>query len=139
MASAEQYASHLHLAPDKQPCQHLITHYRPDALPAKVHTHTHTTVPAKALKAKWVLIYWSINTEFKLQWCRHNELPLVIHNLWQNTRSDNLRSNCSDSHHCSDVVYQMHLGSLRYPNLHSRRWGMQPLPPSVCLSLHTLI
>jgi len=32
--SAGPYASHLHLAPIRWPCQHLITHfYRPDALP----------------------------------------------------------------------------------------------------------
>jgi len=35
VALAKPNANHLHLAPDKQPCQHLITRlfYRPDALP----------------------------------------------------------------------------------------------------------
>jgi len=35
VTSAEPYANHLHLAPDRQPCQHHITQilYRPDTLP----------------------------------------------------------------------------------------------------------
>ena len=41
VASAEPYANHLHLAPDRQPCQHLITRfYGPDALPVAKPTES---------------------------------------------------------------------------------------------------
>ena len=130
MAWVGPHANHLHLAPDRQPCQHLITQF----LQAGCSSWCSTNI-FKALKAtEW----WSVGlltTASSLKDvnitqhtvaiypqslagckpkptvnCKNSSrvcvslCTTVIHNTAQNSY-DNISSYPPDNHHCSDVVY----------------------------------